>query len=122
MADSQTFHKSKHGDVSLDDSPVKFDGGTLGYTVLHGFEADNSGNTSDVFVKIWDAATSPTVGTTVPNNGIFRIEAGKKQAFILGAQNGIPITDDFYFVCVTTGGTGGSTPPTNAVTADIFTD
>jgi hypothetical protein len=121
MGSFQTLHTSKYPEKPLDDSPFAILSG-VGITKLFGIEVDNSGNTSDVFVKLWDAASSPTVGTTVPNAGILRVEAGKRQPFFLNGPAGLALSNNLYIVCVTTGGTGGTTAPTNAVTADIFTD
>ncbi len=121
MGSFQTLHTSKYPEKPIDDSPFAILA-SAGITKVFGIEVDNTGNTSDVFVKLWDAASSPTVGTTVPNAGILRVEAGKKQPFFLNGPDGLAIADDLYVVCVTTGGTGGSTAPTNAVTADIYTD
>ncbi len=121
MGSFQTLHRSKYGDRALSDSVLSILFADDALTLVFGMEVDNTGNTSDVFVKMWTAA-SPTVGTTVPDLGIFRVEAGKKQPFFFNGLTGMDLAVDFYVACVTTGGTGGSTAPTNAVTADIYTD
>lgn len=83
---------------------------------------DNTGNTVDVFVKIWFAASSPTVGTTDPDI-ILRVEASQKQDFPIADGFGFAAgaSNNMYFACVTAGGTAGATAPTNAVEAEIFT-
>ena len=121
MGSFQNLHTSKYGDKALSDTVFSILFATDPLTKVFGMEVDNTGNTDDVFVKMWSAA-SPTVGTTVPDLGIFRVEAGKKQPIFFNGLTGMDLVPDFYVACVTTGGTGGSTAPTNAVTADIFTD
>lgn len=125
MGSFQTLHTSKFPEKPLDDSPFAILT-AVGITKVFGIEVDNTGNTSDVFVKLWDDTVSPTVGTTVPSAGILRVEAGKKQPFFFNGSAGLILgvggPNNLYIVCVTTGGTGGSAAPENTVTADVYTD
>jgi hypothetical protein len=108
-----------------------------GAIVLYGIEVDNSQNDSDVFLKLWDSA-GVSVGTDAPDL-VFRVEAGQKlfQPLVfadlsdLAAQGldtgnivekGSTFTTGLSVACVTTGGTAGTTSPTNDVTATLITD
>jgi hypothetical protein len=102
-------------DKVLDATPLALASGLT----IYGLTVDNRANTSDVFVKVYDGA--PTVGTTNPESWV-RAEASKKQDFVFYGATGLPITGAANFVCVTTGGTAGTTPPTNDVRVDIYTD
>ena len=92
---------------------------------LYGITVDNTANTTDIFVKIYfqDTGSAPTIGTTDPDL-ILRVEASKKQDFPVLDGQGIlsgASAELMYFVAVTTGGTAGTTAPTNDVVADIYT-
>lgn len=77
-------------------------------------QGDNAANaTAKAFVKVYDAA-APTVGTTAPD-WVFRITAGKKETFVVGGGVGTALATGLSIACVTAGGTGGTTSPTNAV-------
>ena len=85
-------------------------GGTL-YQVY----IDNSGNTGASFVKLY-ASASPTVGTTDPD---FIFPAAANQTVQFDFPQGVAYVTALTFACVTTGGTGGTTNPLNAVTVRL---
>jgi hypothetical protein len=122
------IHSVEHKKRTLDSTAFLVS--SVNNTKLFGLEIDNTGNTTDVFVKVWfaESGSPPSVGTTVPNI-IRRVTAGRKMPIFFNAPDGWngndllgALTKDIYLACVTTGGTAGSTSPTNAVEADIFTD
>ena len=91
-------------------------------STLYGFWGDNSDNKEDSFVKFYDAAASPTVGTTAPVV-VARLEAGKAQEIPFGNKGeGRAFTNKMYVACVTTGGKGGTTSPDEAVKLKIYTN
>jgi hypothetical protein len=109
----------KFTDVDLDNAVKEII--ASGAPKLFGIEIDNSQNAEDSYVKLWDAA-SPTVGTTAPIF-IFRVPAGKKVPFPIYADGaGWTSAVGIWLACVTTGGTAGTTSPTNNVTATLWTD
>lgn len=78
---------------------------------------DNSGNGSDSYFKLYDAlAGSVTLGTTVPTV-IIRVPAG--QVYALAGTN-IAFATAVSGAWVTTGGTGGTTPPTAVCDTKLF--
>jgi hypothetical protein len=95
---------------------------------IYAVEVDNTGNTVDVFVKLYDAATV-TVGTTTPNI-IIKCKAGSTRKVAIHSSsanqqapgNGYPFATGLLVACVTEGGTGGTTSPTNKVRVSLFTD
>lgn len=92
---------------------------------LYGLEIDNSQNTVDVFVKVWDLDTGVDLGTTVPDF-VFRVDAGKKVPLPLTGGDlstdiGVTMATGIAIACVTAGGTGGSTSPTNDVIGTVIT-
>ena len=88
---------------------------------LYGLEADNSQNTSAVYVKLYNSA-APLVGTDAPE-WVFKVAAGKKRFQPLGSRGtGRSFATALSFACVTAGGTGGSTSPTNPVKLTLATD
>lgn len=91
-----------------------------GALTIHALEIDNTQNTADSFLKIWDNAT-PTL--TTPAEFILRVESGKKLPLILGSLfEGVTFTNNPAFACVTTGGDTGSTSPTNDVKVTFITN
>lgn len=109
---------SKFVDIEVDSSVEIIVSG--GVTLL-GYEVDNSDNTSDVFFKVWDA-TGVTLGTDAPII-VTRVDAGSKAKILLNSNaGGLALGTGLAIACVTTGGTPGSTSPTNKVRATLFTD
>lgn len=89
---------------------------------LFGIYVDNSQNVDDTFVKIYDKATAPGVGTDNPEITI-RVKAGDTLFTAFGDKfEGIAIATGLWIAGVTTGGTGGTTAPTNPVKAMLITD
>lgn len=87
-----------------------------GAATVYLIQIDNSGNPNQkVYLKMWDNV-APTVGTTAPNK-IIPVPGGSIQK--VGCIEGIPFTTALSFACVTTGGTGGTTAPTNPVIVAI---
>ena len=73
---------------------------------------DNTKNTGEaVYVKFYDSAT-PTVGTTAP---IMIIPCAPGKEFFIGKPVGWAFGTAITAACVTTGGTGGTTAPSNGV-------
>lgn len=91
-------------------------------------EIDNRENTHDVYVKFYDTldtSGSPTVGTTAPTE-ILKVKASDKRLHLFtGDADGLALAaalSTWYVVCVTEGGTGGTTSPTNDVIMNLVTD
>ena len=79
---------------------------------------DNTTNSGAVYVKLWDNsdAANVTVGTTVPD-WIFPVSASNKQQFCF--PDGFAYGAGLVMACVTSGGTEGTTGPTNDVIVRI---
>ena len=90
-----------------------------GATTLYRVQIDNRNNSSAVYTKIWDAA-APTVGTTDPD-WVIRCEASQRKTFVIKRGVGATIATGLSFATVTTGGTAGTTSPTNAVIVWLHT-
>lgn len=91
-----------------------------GATVLFDAEFDNTQNSVDIFVKLYNNA-SPTVGTTHPDM-IIKVPAGRKSGLPPTDALGISFGTALSAAAVTAGGKGGTTSPTNAVIATFCTD
>lgn len=103
----------KHIDTDLDASAETVPTSTI----LYALEADNSANTDDVFIKIYNA--SPTVGTTDPYF-VFKIPGGEVLTFgFSGGVEGHTLTA-IFLACVTEAGTAGTTSPTNDVKVTLL--
>src|SRR3990167_7706550 len=82
-------------------------------TVIYAIEIDNTANTGqDEYVKFYNTAGTPTIGTTVPDM-VIEIRQGVSRSFII--PNGLSFETGLSVACVTTGGTGGTTSPGSAV-------
>lgn len=68
-----------------------------------------------VYFKLWDA-TAPTVGTTVPD---IVIPCPAATTVTMAIVEGLSFATGISSACVTTGGTGGTTSPTNDVVTAI---
>lgn len=115
---------SRFTDLSLDATVKTLASAAL---VLYGIYVDNSQNSEDVYVKIWDA-TSVTLGTDAPPI-VLKVDAGDTFDMTFWGSDsagnhveGHAFTTGLSIVCVTTGGTGGTTSPTNDVKATLITD
>ena len=74
-------------------------------------EIDNTANSAASYLKLYDNA-NVTVGTTAPNM-VLRCAASKKQYFV--TPQGVAFASALSYACTTTGGTGGTSSPQNAV-------
>lgn len=88
-------------------------------TILFDATFDNTANSADTFVHLYDA--SPTVGTTHPHMTI-KIPAGKKDGIPPTDGIGISFPNGLYAAATTAGGKGGTTSPTNKVIATWLTN
>tara|TARA_R110002020_G_scaffold130862_2_gene292617 strand:+ start:2156 stop:2524 length:369 start_codon:yes stop_codon:yes gene_type:complete len=80
---------------------------------IHKVEIDNTGNTSAVFVKLWDTTGSVTVGTTDPD---FSFKCPASVLRVYSCPNGTAFAAGLKAACVTDGGgTAGTTSPSNDV-------
>tara|TARA_R110000824_G_C15186078_1_gene674274 strand:- start:120 stop:491 length:372 start_codon:yes stop_codon:yes gene_type:complete len=97
-------------DTDSDNTPedASGSGGTL-----HQVYIDNSANSAQVYVKLYEAAKgSVTVGTTPPSF-IFPCPASKAKQF--NFASGAAWSTALSFATVTAAGTGGNTGPTDSV-------
>ena len=86
--------------------------------VLYSVKIDNSGNSGAAsYVKFWNLASgSVTVGTTDPDFIVYvPASAVVTLDLFTGAGSGITFGTALSMACVTTGGTGGTTSPSNPV-------
>jgi len=88
-------------------------------TILFDAIFDNTANSEDTFVHLYDAA--PTVGTTHPDMTI-KIPAGKKDGIPPLDAVGVSFPNGLFVAATTSGGTGGTTSPVNKVVATWLTD
>lgn len=80
-------------------------------------DVDNEANSDNpAFLKIYDNA-SPTVGTTPPDF-IFKVPVNQRRSMVI--PDGLDF-NDLSFAVVTTGGTAGTTDPTNPVAVKMVT-
>tara|TARA_R110002110_G_scaffold144795_2_gene334127 strand:+ start:831 stop:1199 length:369 start_codon:yes stop_codon:yes gene_type:complete len=86
--------------------------------ILLQVDIDNTANTDAVYVKLWNHA-GPTVGTTAPE-WVFKCPASVRRIF--SCTPGSNFATNLSLACVTTGGTAGTTSPTNAVTVRLLLD
>jgi hypothetical protein len=87
---------------------VKNTSGTL-YVV----DIDNTALAAIIYVKLYDLATTVTVGTTVPD-WVFKVAASVRKSYVI--PGGAALANGLQVATVTTGGTAGTTavatPPT----------
>ena len=91
------------------------------YAVVNYIIIDNTLNNSAVYVKLYNLASgSVTVGTTAPDEIIY-VPASSIITHVLytAAVVGKTFGTAVSAVCVTAGGTAGSTPPTMSVPVTI---
>jgi hypothetical protein len=85
--------------------------------VLYWLSVDNTQNVATSYLKIYNLASgSITVGTSAPDQIVF-CPAGviTTVSFFTGAAPGMTFPTALSAVCVTTGGTAGTTPPSSSV-------
>jgi len=84
---------------------------------LYQLDVDNSGNSDNAaYLKLYDNA-SPTVGTTAPDL-VFRVPVNQRRSICI--PDGWDFTS-LSFAVVISGGTAGTTAPTNDVTVKMVT-
>jgi hypothetical protein len=84
---------------------------------IYQVDVDNSGNSDNpAYLKVYNSA-APTVGTTAPDF-IFMVPVNQRRNLVI--PDGLDFTN-LSFACVVSGGTAGTTPPTNAVAVKIVT-
>lgn len=83
-------------------------------------DIDNTANTSAAsYTKLYNAA-APTVGTTDPDI-VLLAPSSTRISYVLGSPGqGTNLGTALSFATVTTGGTSGTTSPTNDVAVRIF--
>ena len=94
---------------------VKTSSGTI-----YGIEIDNTANSADSFVKLYNlAAGSTTVGSDDPDM-VLKAPATKKMTYLFnqGVAQGTAIT----LACVTLAGTAGNSTPISNVTVKVVYD
>lgn len=118
IASHTFFGTTKHTDIDLDAAAEQIS--AVGLDLL-AIEVDNTQNVDAVYIKIYDVAASPTIGTDVPE-WVFKVDGGGNRTIGFGDDgNGLPTTNGAFIACVTTGGTAGTTSPTNDVEMTILT-
>lgn len=105
----------------IEDQELNATGETIGSgaTVLFDAIFDNTANSADTWVHLYD--TTPTVGTTHPTMSI-KIPAGKKDGIVPVDAVGIFFPNNLFAAATTAGGKGGTTSPVNKVVATFLTD
>lgn len=114
MSFVQTSLPTNLGGTLVTDTSVN---GTVQYATsgvtVYAITIDNTANNVVSYFKVWDATSGVTVGTTDPV-GVIRVAASSKRT--ISSADGIFILGTgFAYACVTTGGTGGTTGPSSAV-------
>lgn len=84
--------------------------------VIYAIEVDNEANTVSSYVKLYNMATAPTVGTTAPD-WVIEVPAG--EILTLCVPKGITFGTGLAAACVTVGGTTGVAGPANDVILEI---
>lgn len=87
-----------------------------GAATLYGIRVDNTQNSTPVFLKLYNHA-SPTIGTTDPDL-ILKVKNGVTRRVMF--PKGLAFATAISMACVTTGGTAGTTNPTNPVEASLL--
>ena len=106
-------------DIIADASPEQ--NLTSGAGTAFGFEADNSQNVVPVYLKFYNSI-SVSVGTDAPT-WVFMIPAGEVRKGCFNSRGlGRVFATCVSLCCVTTGGTGGNTSPTNPVKVSLATN
>ena len=94
-------------------------------TLTYGMVLDNTQNVVSSFLKIYDSSVGTAVGTTLPDF-VFRVNPGEVLVIVPVAGVGLPLNyqtgGQSYVAGVTTGGTAGSTAPTNDFKGTFLTD
>lgn len=86
--------------------------------VIYQVDVDNSAGSIDVYTKLYNVSSAPTVGTTAPH-AIIKTLAGERETQTFGDGEGETWATGLFEATVTQGGTGGTTAPTTAVIVRI---
>lgn len=87
---------------------------------VYGITVDNANNSSKVYLKLYDKATAAT--DSDDPDFVYPIPASTKMPIPLNGLVGYSLANGLSARCVTTGGTGGTTNPTNAVPVTVVTN
>jgi hypothetical protein len=91
---------------------VKNSGGTLFF-----IQIDNTANAAISYLKLFNTNAAVTLGTTVPDDVILVPASIKLPLYYVGGKG---FLSGLQAACVTTGGTGGVTPPGSSVVLIII--
>ena len=113
---SASFPSSATLDADCDTTVETVSGSSL---VIHSIEIDNTLNAAseDVWLCLFNTTGSVTVGTTAPDMAL-PCEGGKRVTF--ASTTGFTMNTGLKIACKTTGGTAGTTSPTNDVKVRIL--
>jgi hypothetical protein len=91
-----------------------------GSVTVYFITVNNSANAASAYVKLYNTASVVAVGTTVPDE-VIHAPAGQTITHVLytGSTPGKAFGSAIAAACVTTGGTAGTTAPTNAVPVTV---
>lgn len=124
MAISQVNVTSPSGEVLFTDTAMgnTADGVKSSSAVIFSISINNSANGSAVYVKLFNLASgSVVVGTTAPDEVIYVPGSAivTQNYFTSGSTPGKTFGTALSAICVTTGGTAGSTAPSSNVSVTI---
>ena len=123
MAISTINVSTPSNEIIFNDSAMgnSADGIKSGSALVYSVTADNSLNGSAVYVKLYNLASgSVVVGTTAPDQII--LVPGSSvvtQTYFTGATPGVTFGTALSAICVTAGGTAGSTSPSSSVSVTV---
>lgn len=89
-----------------------------GAATIYAITADNTANAAVEYLKLYNAATAPTVGTTDPDV-ILMLPLSVVRTFVF--RNSLSFSTGLSFATVTAGGTAGLGSPGGAVIVNIVT-
>ena len=116
----QHLHTNEVRDLDLDATVEAVDAASGN---LFAGEFDNSANTSDSFVKLYNVASgSVNLSTPTEPDIVVRVKAGSKRVMFFNHAAGYAYDTALSAACVTQGGSAGTTAPTNSVKANFYTD
>mgnify|MGYP003113841462 CR=1 FL=1 len=78
---------------------------------------DNSANTSTVYLRFWDASSTPTSGSTVPD---FIFPCAGESVAEFSFFPGLYTANTLYMAVSTTAGTSGNAAPSSSVIVRIL--
>lgn len=123
MAISQINVSSPTNEIIFNDSAIGnvADGVKSSSTLIYSVTVDNSANGSAVYLKLFNLASgSVVVGTTSPDEILYIPGSSVvTRVYFTGATPGVTFSTALSAICVTSGGTAGSTSPSSNVSATI---